>query len=333
MRRLVLFLYAWLLFASLVSPTTVFAAEHHKVSLKLQSESWREAENHKPYDLEPDLRSSLKASGIDIVDEMQEGKEARLLIAYKERKGESYGAIVNPGKTVDFGTVISLELTMISPVGKTLLEVQASCSTPFSVGGTSLYQAALDELKSEPLYKKVGLWVLAGLGSSEALRQLLPVVVDKRYRAPIIGLIEQLRFEATQPADRAWIALGREDYTTLAKLGTPAVDPLLAFLAKYHWPHDSAQAANALAEIGDPSAAKPVVDRALEVAHRHPRGNELLDAVSLFASAGRLGNAFSIAPLEGFLREVSNSKGTAFPQELSAAAVSALARIRERVAP
>jgi len=84
MRRLVLFLCAWLLFASLVSPTTVFAAERHKVSLKLQSESWREAENHKPYDLEPDLRSSLKASGIDIVDEMQEGKEARLLIAYKE---------------------------------------------------------------------------------------------------------------------------------------------------------------------------------------------------------------------------------------------------------
>ena len=155
MRRLVLFLYAWLLFASLVSPTTVFAAEHHKVSLKLQSESWREAENHKPYDLEPDLRSSLKASGIDIVDEMQ---EARRLVSdrLQGKEGKSYGAIVNPGKTVDFGTVISLELTMISPVGKTLLEVQASCSTPFSVGGTSLYQAALDELKSEPLYKKVG---------------------------------------------------------------------------------------------------------------------------------------------------------------------------------
>ncbi len=142
--------------------------------------------------------------------------------------------------------------------------------------------------------------------------------------------MERLGFDPADPADRAWIALGREDFAGLAGMGAPAADPLLAFLAKYGWPEDCAKAAAALAEIGDRRAAKPVVESAISVGSSYGGPEDLPHVLSLMESAGRIGDAFGIAPLEEFARRTPDEFGRPDPQALEAAK-NAVAAIRARL--
>jgi hypothetical protein len=229
----------------------------------------------------------LKAASLDLVEENDPAKEALILLSYKEVKGQGYSSFGLPGPTSGHGTNIEMDLSMLSPGSDVLLRVETRCGTPFSVpAGKGLHEAALDSLKASAAYRYAGPWVKAGIGSVDSLRLLLPLLADKDHRTSVLGLVERLAFQPGTDEERAWLALGRDDYATLRTLGSPAVDPLLAFLKKVLIPIDSAKAAAALADIGDPRATKAVVERALEIAKRPMSREEVASAVSILDSAG-----------------------------------------------
>lgn len=304
-------------------------APRHRVTYQVQSETWREGE--KPFDIGAAVQESLKSASVDVVEADRAGSEGMVLVTYKETKGESYSSFGLGGPSLGNGTNIAFDLTVLSPKGDVLLRLDRSCGTPSSVpGGRGLYEAALESLKEEAAYKQAGTWVLASLGEGTALRRLLPALADKDERAAVLGLAERLKFAPEDPADRAWLALGREDFAGLVQMGAPAVEPLLAFLGKYWWPEDCAKAAAALAEIGDRRAAKLVVERAIAVASQNGGPDDLPRILSLMESAGRLGDAFGIAPLEEFSRRKPDDFGRPAPQALEAA-TKALTAIRARL--
>jgi hypothetical protein len=296
----------------------------------VQSETWREGQ--KPFDIGAAVQESLKSAAVSVIGDNDAGSEGMVLVTYKETKGASYSSFGFGGPSLGNGTNIALELTVLSPKGDVLLRLERNCATPSSVSGNQgLYEAALESLKELAAYKNAGTWVLAGLGEVAALRRLLPALADKDERETVIGLVERLKFEPEDPSDRAWLALGREDYEGLARMGAPAVEPLMAFLSKYWWPEDCAKAAAALAEIGDRRAAKLVVDRAISVGSQSGGSDDLPHVLSLMESAGRLGDAFGIAPLEEFARRKPDGDfGRPAPKAQEAAA-KAVAAIRARL--
>jgi hypothetical protein len=305
-------------------------APRHKVTFQVQSETWREGE--KPFDIGTAVRESMKSASVDIVGADDAGSEGMVLVTYKETKGESYSSFGLGGPSLGNGTSIAFDLTVLSPKGDVLLRLDRSCGTPSSVSGNrGLYEAALESLKGQAAYKSAGTWVLASLGEGAALSRLLPALADKDEREAVLGLAERLKFDPEDPANRAWLALGREDFAGLVRMGAPAVEPLMAFLAKYWWPEDCAKAAAALAEIGDRRAAKLVVERAIAVGSQNGDPDDLPHILSLMESAGRLGDAFGIAPLEEFARRKPNDVfGRPVPQALEAAA-KAVTAIRARL--
>jgi len=134
-----------------------------KVSLETRSDTWRDA---KPFDIAKDLPAKLRSASIQVVPRGAREKDADILIEYDESKGGEY---ITPFNSFGdkFGIRISITLTVLSAAsGDTLLTLWAEESTPFSVSGKTLYQAALEEFRSDNNYRYAEHSVGGALGST-----------------------------------------------------------------------------------------------------------------------------------------------------------------------
>ncbi len=81
---------------------------------------------------------------------------------------------------------------------------------------------------------------------------------QSRIRSRVAGILGRMNWEPWSDAERAWFLIAREEWTELALMGSPAVDPLIRVI---NGDDDRirCEAAATLGEIGDPGAVGPLV--------------------------------------------------------------------------
>ncbi len=100
--------------------------------------------------------------------------------------------------------------------------------------------------------------ILSALGEA-AVPPLIQALTSDRSRAHAAGILDGMGWEPWNETERVWYLIAREEWTELALMGVPAVDPLIRTLNG----DDNrirSEAAATLGEIGHPLAVGPLVD-------------------------------------------------------------------------
>lgn len=102
--------------------------------------------------------------------------------------------------------------------------------------------------------------VLAAFGES-AVPALIQSLISgrSRTRSQAAAVLARMSWEPWNDTEQAWYLIAREEWVELARLGHPAVDPLIRVL---NGDDDRirCEAAAALGEVGDPAAIAPLID-------------------------------------------------------------------------
>jgi thiol-disulfide isomerase/thioredoxin len=293
-----------------------------KVTLETRSHTWRDA---KPFDIVKNLTAKLRSARIQVVPRGAREKDADILIEYNESKGGDY---ITPFNSFGdkFGTRIRLTLTVLSAAsGDTLLTLWAEGSTPFSVSGKTLYEAALEEFRSDNNYRYAEHFVGGTLGMKSSLSKLVPAALWPNTRQQVLSLLNGKGYRPANAREEAFLAIAREDYDACVSIGKPAVEPVIQIFNTYVDEKQIQKAARALGKIGDPRAATPLLEQLRNFRNvadfRSPEQQAAV--IAMLEAIGQVGDNFALPDLNEFARHKNG--------EVAAAARTSAAKIRERL--
>ncbi len=265
------------------------AAAEPAIAIAASTSTWRKGE--KPADVQSLVLDSLKQAGVTV----QPKAGLTLEVDYAELEGPAYELPGTRRRDSLPGTKIEFSADLTPEDGIPILTLNFVGKPPEFIDGDP-YAFAIGEFKHAPAVRDLGQAVRATLGSREALVRLLPDILDPEMHRVIDTLVARQKFTPQAAAERAWLALGREDFSELRTLKTDAVEPLLAYLGTVEGAHRQAQAAAVLADLGDPRVAGPLSDAAFAAAADSANSDE--DVIAIIGAAGRAGTPQTIAPLK-----------------------------------
>jgi hypothetical protein len=301
-------------------------AFERKVALKVRSDTWKDGPH---FDVAEDMRSKLKEARIEVVDENAVEKDANVLVEYAESKGEGYSTF-GIGAANSWGTSISFKLTVIdSTSGKVLADVSMSDSTPYSVSDGNLALAAQNEFTGDDIYIAAADFVGASMGMRSSSVKLLPLLLWPSTRKVARSALSRAGFEPADEREKAFVAIGQGDYRECVALGKAAVEPLLMYVRKYHvaaYAEDSevaqeyGRAIRVLAQISDPSSAKPLLEQLREVKDTDYASVK----IDLIKTLGAIGDDFVLSDLAALEKDQN--------ADVARAAQQASDAVRRRIA-
>lgn len=224
-----------------------------RVSLVVRVATWRDGS---PYGIAADVASRLEHDGVGVV---AEGGDGRLSIDYVESQGRGYSA-TGIGKPESYGTNIEFTVTVYladeqDPLGSLVVTTQP----PLAVQG-NVYAASLDAFQNSPAYGLAASFVATALGVKGAAPSLLPALARPETQEQALALLTRVGYTPADDRERAYFAIGGGDVAACVALGGAAVPPLIEALDG-HYSLPNAKVVDALAKIGDPRAANPLMDR------------------------------------------------------------------------
>jgi hypothetical protein len=270
-----------------------------RVVLKIRSDTWKDGPH---FDVAEDLRTKFKQARIAVVEDGA-GHDANVLVEYAEKKGGGFSAF-GAGPANVWGTNITFRLTAIDAAsGKVVTDISAEHTTPYWVDDGDVAHAAQKELTEDDTYIRAADFVGAALHLRPSGERLLPLLLWPSSRSAAEGGLTKAGFEPGDDRQRAFLAIGRGDYRKCVTYGHAAVEPLLMLVQKYHvqaYADDSAvveeyeRAVRALRQIGDLSAAKPLVEQLHDVKDsEHPKAK-----IVLISALGVVGDEFALSDLD-----------------------------------
>lgn len=140
---------------------------------------------------------------------------------------------------------------------------------------------------------------LGKIGGARAIAPLVAVLRDNNLhvRAAAAEALKQLNYHPPTPTARVWLLVAAQKWARAAKLGAPAVQPLIAVLnTDYDDAHALSAAAGALVKIGAP-AVKPLV------AVLKGSDSWVLARSTAAKALGGIGRARAVPPLVAALKD------------------------------
>lgn len=320
--RLRIILTVWIV--CLIGRTTHAAPAQQfekRVAIEVRANTWREA---KPFDVVKDLTAKLRSARIQVVPTGARDKDADMLLEYSESKGSDYITFNSFGDKS--GTSIKLIVTVLSAAsGDTLLTLTAEGFTPFSVRGNTLYDAALEDFRSTYEYRYAEHFVGGALGMKSSLSKLVPAAVWSSTREQVVSILKDKGYGPADAREEAFLAIARGDYDACIAVGKPAVEPLIENLKAYVEHNEVEKAARSLGKIGDPRAAKPLLEKLRNFKNvedfRTPEDQAAV--IAMLEAIGQLGDNFAVPDLNEFAKHKTS--------EIAAAAKASAAKIRQRL--
>ncbi len=286
-----------------------------RVTLQVRAETWRK--DQRPFDMGADMSARLKRIGVDVIADGASAPDGVLLIELAETP---YGDYMFAGK----GTMLTFTMSVLDGhKAKSLGQLKGLADTPFSVsGGKTLYDAALEELRKDQLYANAHHVVAAALGMSSAFRPALQAAIWPRVSPQVLPILKRANFHPSNPEEEALLAIAEGHYEASVKYGKAAVPPLLVLLQGWYWADVSTKVAKALGDIGDPSAAKALLNRLRDSVHSANSEEDKRMVIAFIEALGKMGDAFALSDLD----QIAHDKDSSFAPH----AARAGAQIRER---
>lgn len=221
MRRRRMAVQEWLCLASVLAACVIpqRAEAESPVVMQLQSKSWIPGS---AFD-EQGFTESCAAAGVTLVPPRTPGAVATAVVTYAETKGSGF-SMFGVGEPVGFGTNILFQLTLLDVKAKTMLKLAAAAETPPGLPKEQFHAGAREAFAASPRYMFACAVIAGALGAREQLAKVLPwAAMDSQGAA----LLKSLSFRPETDAERAYVAVGGREFSSLPGLGAAALDPLL----------------------------------------------------------------------------------------------------------
>jgi hypothetical protein len=296
-----------------------------QVALKVRNETW---ENGPHFDIGQNFREKLKGARIGVVPDNSSESDGTVLIEYSETKGAGYSAF-GLGAPSSWGTNISFKMTLLGPTGNVLLSLMTEASTPSYASMGDLGLAAQKEFEKDDLFAVSEHFVGTGLGLESSHQKLLPLLLWVQTRESALSALDQAGFQPTSAREKAYMAMGRNEFGVMSEIGSPATEPLLKYLQRYdiagYDPEAEIvgrykRAVRTLAEISDPKTSKALLAELRKLKDTTFYPDVKVDLIRLL---GAIGDEFVLADLSALEK---NEEPT-----VARAAEQAVDSVRERM--